>query len=179
MVMPPRLRKLVLTVHLVFSVGWIGAVSAYLALGVSAVTSQDAQTVRAAWIAMELTGWFVVVPLALAALLTGLVMSLGTTWGLLRHYWTLIALVLTIVSTIVLLLHMPTVTATADVARAADAADLRGLGGDLFHPGLGLVVLLAITVLNVYKPRGMTRYGWRKQQDERRSRHEQRTAPVA
>lgn len=179
MVMSPRLRKLVLTVHLVFSVGWIGAVVAYLALGVSAAASRDAQTVRAAWISMELTGWFVVVPLALAALLTGLVMSLGTTWGLFRHYWTLIALLLTIVSTVVLLSHMPTVAATADVARAANAADLGGLGGDLLHPGLGLVVLLAITVLNVYKPRGVTRYGWRKQQDERRWRHGQRTAPVA
>jgi hypothetical protein len=127
------------------------------------VTSQDAQTVRAAWIAMELTGWFVIVPLALAALLTGLVMSLGTPWGLFRHYWVLMTLVLTILSTVVLLLHMPTVSSLADVAREADGADLARLGGDLLHPGVGLLVLLVITVLNVYKPRGMTPYGWRKQ----------------
>ncbi len=56
MIMTPRLRKFALAAHLTFSVGWIGAVVAYLALGVAAVTSQDAQTVRAAWIAMELTG---------------------------------------------------------------------------------------------------------------------------
>jgi hypothetical protein len=86
MTMAPALRKFVLTVHLTSSLGWIGAVIAYLALGVSAVTSRDAQTVRAAWIAMELTGWSVIVPLALAALLSGLVMSLGTPWGLFRHY---------------------------------------------------------------------------------------------
>lgn len=163
--MAPRLRKAVLTAHLTFSVGWIGAVVAYLALGVSAVTSQDAQTVRAAWIAMELIGWFVIVPLALAALLSGLVMALGTPRGLLRHYWTLIALVLTIFSTVVLLLHMPTVSSRTDMARQADGADLGRLGGDLVHPGLGLVVLLVIAVLNVYKPRGMTRYGWRKQHE--------------
>src|SRR5207248_11807127 len=137
-----------------------------LALGVAAVTSQDAQTVRAAWTAMELTGWYVIVPLALAALLTGLVMSLGTPWGLFRHYWVLITLVLTILATIVLLLHMPTVSALADVAREADGADLGGLGGDLFHAGGGLLVLLVITALNVYKPQGMTPYGWRKQQEE-------------
>jgi hypothetical protein len=76
--------------------------------------------------------------------------------------------VLTVLATVVLLLHMPTVSSLADLARKADGADLRGLGGDLFHPSLGLVVLLAITVLNVYKPRGMTRYGWRKQQEQRR-----------
>jgi hypothetical protein len=168
MTMSPVLRKLALTVHLTSSVSWIGAVVAYLALGVSAVTSQDAQTVRAAWIAMELTGWFVIVPLALAALVTGLVMSLGTSWGLFRHYWVLITLALTIVSTVVLLLHMPTVSALAGVAREADSATLGGLGGDLFHAGVGLLVLLVITVLNVYKPRGLTPYGWRKQYEQRR-----------
>ena len=168
MIMTPGLRKFVLTVHLTSSVGWIGAVVAYLALGISAVTSRDAQTVRAAWIAMELTGWFVIVPLCLAALLTGLVMSLGTPWGLFRHYWVLITLVLTIFATLVLLLHMPTVTSLAAMVRAADSADLGGLGGDLFHAGGGLLVLLVITVLNVYKPRGMTRYGWRKQQEQRK-----------
>jgi hypothetical protein len=115
------------------------------------------------------------VPLALAALLTGLVISLGTPWGLFRHYWVLITFVLTILSTVVLLLHMPTVGSLADVAREADDADLGGLRGDLLHPGLGLVVLLVITVLNVYKPRGLTPYGWRKQQEERRKQREQRT----
>ncbi len=174
MTVTPGLRKFALTAHLTFSVGWIGAIVAYLVLGVSAVTSQDDQTIRAAWIAMELTGWFVIVPLALGALLSGLVMSLITPWGLFRHYWVLIALVLTILATVVLLLHMPTVSSMADVAREADGADLRRLGGDLFHPGLGLVVLLVITVLNVYKPRGMTAYGWRKQQEERQQQRAQR-----
>ena len=168
MTVTPGLRKFALTAHLSVSVGWIGAVVAYLVLGVSAVSSQDDQTIRAAWIAMELIGWFVIVPLALAALLTGLVMSLITPWGLFRHYWVLIALVLTVFATAILLLHMPTVSSQADVARQADGATLQRLGGDLFHPGLGLVVLLVITVLNVYKPRGLTRYGWRKHQKQRR-----------
>ncbi len=113
--------------------------------------------VRAAWIAMDLTGWFAIVPLALAALLTGIVMSLGTAWRLFRHYWVVITLVQTVLSTVVLLLHMPTVSSIAEVAREAEGAALAGLGGDLFHPGVGLLVLLAITGLNVYKPRGLTR----------------------
>jgi len=119
---------------------------------------------------MELTGWYVIVPLALASLLTGLVMALGTKWSLFRHYWVLFSLVLTILATVVLLLHMPDVSVLADVAQEAEGVSLDGLGGDLFHPGLGLVVLLVIQVLNVYKPRGMTRYGWRKQQEERRNK---------
>ncbi len=93
--------------------------------------------------------------------------ALGTKWGLFRHYWVLITLALTILATVVLLLHMPDVSSLADVAREADGADLGGLGGDLFHAGGGLLVLLVITVLNVYKPRGMTPYGQRKQHEER------------
>jgi hypothetical protein len=167
MTLTPGLRKLVLTAHLTFSIGWNGAVVAYLALGVSSVLSQDALTVRSAWVAMELTGWYVIVPLALGALLTGLVISMGTTWGLFRHYWVLISFVLTILAVAVLLLHMPTVSSMADAAREADAAELGELGGDLLHPGVGLLLLLVITALNVYKPRGMTRYGWRKQHEAR------------
>ena len=167
MTMAPGLRKFALAAHLTFSVGFIGAAVAYLALGISAVTSEDAQTVRAAWIAMELIGWYVIVPLSLASLLTGLVMALGTPWGLFRHYWVLITFVLTIFATVILLLHMPSVSSLADVAREADGATLGRLGGDLLHAGGGLLVLLVITVLNVYKPRGMTPYGWRKQHERR------------
>jgi hypothetical protein len=165
--MTPRLRKFALSAHLTFSVGWIGAVLAYLALGVGAVTSEEVQTVRAAWTAMDLTGWYVIVPLALASLLTGLVMALGTKWGLFRHYWVLISFALTVFATVVLLLHMPTVSSMADLAQEAEGAGLEGLGGDLLHPGIGLVVLLVIQVLNLYKPPGMTRYGWRKQREQR------------
>ena len=167
--MSPGLRKLALTVHLVCSVGWVGAVVAYLALGVAAVTSPDTQTVRAAWMAMEVTGWWAIVPLALAALLTGLVLALGTHWGLVRHYWVVISLLLTLLCTVVLVPHMPTVSALASRARHAEGADLRALGGDLFHPGAGLLVLLAITVLNIYKPAGVTPYGWRKQRQQRQT----------
>jgi hypothetical protein len=167
MIMRPRLRKFALAVHLILAVGWIGAIVAYLVLGVSTLTRQDAQTVHAAWTAMELIGWFAIVPLALASLLTGILMSLGTAWGLFRHYWVVITLVLTLFSTTVLLLHMPTVSSLAAMAREADVPHLSGMGGDLFHAGGGLLVLLVITVLNVYKPRGLTRHGWRKQRETR------------
>lgn len=164
MIMSPGLRKLALSVHLTFSVGWIGAVVAYLALGVTAANSRDTDTVRGAWTAMELVGWYVIVPLAVASLLTGLIMALGTKWGLFRHHWVLISFVLTVFATVILLLHMPTVSSMADTAQQAEGDRLQSLGGDLGHPGIGLVVLLIVQVLNLYKPQGMTRYGWRKQQ---------------
>ena len=168
MMMSPALRKLGLIIHLALSLGWIGAVVSYLVLGVSAVSSNDAETVRAAWIAMELTGWWAIVPLAIGSLLTGLIMSLGTSWGLFRHYWVLVTLALTIFCVAILLLHMPTVSALAQMARTGTAAH-DSLGGDLLHPSVGLLVLLVITVLNVYKPRGVTPYGWRRQREKHRS----------
>lgn len=161
----PRVRKFALTVHLVFSVGWVGAAVAYLALGASAGTSDDAATIRAAWIAMELVGWSAVVPLALGTLLTGLVVSLASPWGLIRHYWVMISLALTVFAVAVTVMHMPSVSSMADAARGATPDVLGRLGGDLFHPGVGLVVLLVIMALNVYKPRGRTRYGRREQHE--------------
>jgi len=161
--MTPSLRKFMLAMHLTASVGWIGAVAAYLALGISAVASQSAQAVRAAWIAMELIGWFVIVPMAIASFLTGIVMAVGTRWGLFRYYWVLFSFVLTAVATTFLLLHMPTVSSIADTARETTPAALDGLGGDLLHAGLALLVLLVITVLNVYKPEGLTPFAGRKQ----------------
>lgn len=159
--MPPSVRKFALTVHVTCSLGWIGAAFAYLALGITAGSSGDLPAIRASWLAMDLVGWYVIVPLAVASLLTEIVMSLGTRWGLLRHYWVLMALVLTSLAAAVLLLHMPAVSRSADVARYADDAGLHALGGDVVHPGLGVLVLLTVAVLNVYKPRGVTRYGRR------------------
>jgi hypothetical protein len=167
MTMAPGLRKFALIVHLVVSVGWIGAVVAYLALGIAARTDQETEALRAAYLAMDTIGWYAIVPLALGALLTGLVMSLGTPWGLFRNYWTIITLALTIFCTVILLLHMMDVDRLANLARVANTGQLQALGGDRFHAMGGLLVLLVITVLNVYKPRGMTPYGWRKQQERR------------
>jgi hypothetical protein len=177
MTLPSGLRKLILAVHLTVSVGWIGAVMAYLALVAAAMSIQDSEFLRSAWRMMELTGWNVIVPLALAALLTGLILALGTRWGLFRHYWVLISLALTIFACWVLLDHMGTVSYYAGIAGEPGSSNLlslqSGLSGELLHAGLGLVVLLVVQVLNVYKPQGMTPYGWRKQEEERIAKQKQ------
>ncbi|MDQ6892634.1 MAG: DUF2269 domain-containing protein [Acidobacteriota bacterium] len=164
--MTPSRRKFALTTHITLSVGWIGAVLAYLVLVVAAMATRDAQTLRAGWIAMELIGWYLIVPLAITSLFTGLLMALGTQWGLFRHYWVLISLVLTIVATVVLLQHMRTVTFFAREAAQAIPADLgrlrSALRGEILHAGVGLVVLFVIEALNVYKPQGVTWYGRRR-----------------
>src|SRR5687767_4363249 len=121
--MKPGVRKLALTAHVTASVGWLGAVAGVLALAVAGLVSDDAQTVRAVYIAMESTGWFVLVPLALASLLTGLVQALGTKWGLFRHYWVLFKLLINVFATIILLLYTQTLDSLADAAAATASGD--------------------------------------------------------
>jgi hypothetical protein len=118
---------------------------------------------------MGLIAGAVIVPLSVAALVTGLIVSIGTKWGLLRHWWVLVSLALTVFATTVLIVETGTIAAYAGVAAdpAATDADLRGLGSTLVHSIGGSVVLLVVLVLNVYKPAGLTPYGWRKQQAER------------
>ncbi|UUV28692.1 DUF2269 domain-containing protein [Amycolatopsis roodepoortensis] len=165
MTLSPPARKVVLTAHVMTSVGWLGAVVAYLALDLTAVISQDIPTVRAAFLAMKVIAWSVILPLALASVLVGILNALGTSWGLFRHYWVLVKLILTVVATIVLLMELRTIDALAEIA--ATGADPRLLPGSLPHSLGGLVVLIAATILSVFKPRGLTRYGWRRQQDRR------------
>lgn len=139
MAMLPALRKLSISVHIAVSVGWIGAAGAYLVLVGAGMTTVEPLTLRAAWIGMELIGWYLIVPLALTSLGTGLLLAMATSWGVFRHYWVLASLVLTTVATLVLLQHMPTVSAAARAARELSAPDLEalrvGLRGEVLHAG--------------------------------------------
>ncbi|HLL81776.1 MAG TPA: hypothetical protein VK420_03955, partial [Longimicrobium sp.] len=154
------------TAHVTSSVGWAGAVACFLALAIAGLASGDAGRVRAAYLSADLITWYVIVPLSFASLLTGVVQSLGTPWGLFRHYWVVAKLLMTCGGTLILLLHTQPIRYMAEVAAgsALSGADLRDLRIQLLvDAGAALVVLLGATTLSIYKPRGVTRYGWRKQ----------------
>jgi hypothetical protein len=168
MIMGPQLRKFVLTAHIASSVSLLGAVAGFLVLALTGLVSQDAEIVRACYLAMPLIAWLVIVPLAFASLLIGIAQSLGTPWGLFRHWWVLLKLLVTVFATTVLLLKMQLIDTVAGIAAetALSTTDLRDARLQLaVHAGAGLMVLLVPMVLSVYKPTGMTRYGWRKQQE--------------
>lgn len=178
MTLSPGVRRLTLTGHVTFSVGWVGAVAVFVALEVAGRVRGDPEAARVLWLALQSTTWSLLVPLAFASLLTGTVLSLGTTWGLLRHYWVVFKLALTALATGVLLVYTRTVDGVAG-ALADGRMDSGALPSPLLHTGGGLVVLLLATILGVCKPRGMTRYGQRRQRRERQQARQRRQSAVS
>ncbi len=167
--MTPRFQKLALLAHITFSVGWFGAVVPYLALAIAGLTSRDVQLVRSAYLSMELIGWYVIVPFSFAALLSGLIQSLFSQWGLFRHWWILAKLVLTIFAVLILLQHMRDVSRLAHMAQGTMLLSSADFRPDLIHASGGLLVLLAAMTLSVFKPWGMTPYGRRRVLSPRKS----------
>jgi uncharacterized membrane protein len=162
MTFAPALRRFTLTTHVTSSVGWVGAVLVFLALAAIGLSSGDERTVRGAYLVMAPAAWFVLVPLAHAALLSGLALSLGTPWGLFRHYWVVLKLAITVFATVILMIYMGTFRQMAGVA--ADPVVELGLvrnPSPLVHSILALILLVGATILGIYKPFGMTPYGRR------------------
>ena len=157
--MPSSTRRLALVVHVCASVGWLGAVVAFAALAVTGLASDERDLVRGAYLSMEVLGTFVLVPLALLSLLSGIVMSLGTVWGLFRHYWVVFKLGINLLATAILLAYTQTLASLGDVARGATSgAEFAALEtpSPLVHAVAALALLLVALTLAVYKPRGLT-----------------------
>ena len=168
--MRPTVRKFVRTVHVTVTVGWLGSVAAFLALAIVGLTSPEQKLVSAAYLSMDVIARYVILPLSVVPLvLTGPLLSLGTLWGLFRHYWIIVKLVINILSTLILIVHMRPIQHMARVAvnGTLSSADRGGQIQLVVAAAAGLLALLAATGLAVYKPRGMTAYGWRKQYAER------------
>lgn len=165
MVMRSRLRKVMLTIHVTTSVGWLGAAAAVAGLAIVGATSGDELTVRSVYIAMQPIAVFVVVPLSLASLLTGVLQAFGTPWGLVRHYWVLALLALNLIATGVLLLFVQTVGPyTEDQARDATVplTDLQALGAESFsHAVVAVLALVGAVAVAIFKPWGRTPFAGR------------------
>lgn len=142
------MKRLPLLVHVVASAGWWGAVAAFLALAVAGMQGDPAGACRA----MALTGWAAIVPVAGLSSLSGLWLSLGTPWRLLRHWWIVFKLIVTLPCSALLLLHLQ---ALGDCDRGTPAQMA-------VDAGLALVALMIPLALSIYKPRGATPLGQRR-----------------
>lgn len=160
--MPVLLRKTLLTLHVGLSVSSLGAVACFLLLALHGLSARPGSLLT--YGAMTLIATQLILPLCLGALVTGVVQSLGTAWGLTKHYWVLMKLVLTVVTIGVLMVQLPGIAALAalgeqgNVSAAPDAARI----SVLLHATGGLVVLAAILVLSVVKPAGQTPWSVRR-----------------
>lgn len=153
--LPPGARKLVLAVHIVASVSWIGVDAVLLVLGATALGTSDPTVADAAYPIMARLGDWLVTPLSLTALASGVLLGVGTRWGLLRHYWVLASLLATAAMTaaaIVLLNPLLHEVAAAPVAPATGGERIQVVAAS----SVALVLLSAVNALNVYKPRGRT-----------------------
>jgi hypothetical protein len=166
--MTSGLRRFTHTAHLTTSLGWAGAVLVFLALATIGLTSDDPVVVRGVYLLMAPAAWFVLVPLAHASLISGIVLSLGSAWGLFRHHWVVAKLALTAFATVVLLAYTGTFRQMARVA-ADPVVDIDAVrnASPVVHSILAFVLLMGTTVLGVYKPLGMTAYGRRLNEQRR------------
>jgi hypothetical protein len=161
-----RSRKAVLTVHLIASVGWIGADLALLVLAIVALTSDTPRVGQAAAMAMAFLATWVSGVLSVSALLSGILLSLATPWGLFRHTWVVVSLIGNLVTALLvnfalgplyrgienLVLAAPATTPVADIIGPQQVQLIA-------PPCVAFVVLTAVTIINVYKPWG--RISWR------------------
>ena len=103
----------------------------------------------------------IIVPLAIRALLIGILQSLITPWGLFRHFWVIFKLAITLLVVLVLLMQLSPIAALSRYAAESsfDPAVLyRPRLSAALHAGVGLIVLLVPVVLSIFKPRATTRY---------------------
>ncbi|MFD3257278.1 hypothetical protein ACE3MQ_01555 [Paenibacillus lentus] len=180
MTLSPTLRKLVLTIHVITTMGWLGSAAAYIPVAAYLLNNQDADMIRSAFQIMTLIANYIVVPVAFASLLSGITISLGTGWGLFRHYWILFKLVFTVIAVFMLIAYILELSHAVSIASQStwSSADITILKDSIHivHPSGGLLIVLVATVLSVYKPKGMTKYGWRKQQEIKSSGEPYKTA---
>ncbi|WP_434006829.1 DUF2269 family protein [Paenibacillus konkukensis] len=169
MTLSPSFRKLVLTLHVISTMVWLGSAAAYIPVAIYVLTNQDTEMIRSAIQIMSLVVNFVVVPVAFASLLTGVALSLGTRWGLFRQYWILIKLLLTAFAVSMLVAYSIELGHAASIAAQTtwSSTDVEILKAPIHitHPSGSVCIVLVATILSVYKPKGMTKFGWRKQME--------------
>jgi hypothetical protein len=141
--MSPGLRKGLLVVHVTASVGWLGAAIGFLVLAIAGLANPTVYG------AMALLAHRAIVPLCIASLVTGVVQALGSPWGLVKHYWVGFKLAITVISTVILFVHLHLID------ELAVQPGPRGLQIQLIvAPAAAIVALVLATVLAIYKPRG-------------------------
>ncbi|MEU8923308.1 DUF2269 domain-containing protein [Kitasatospora sp. NPDC048545] len=157
----PRARKPLVVLHVVASVSWLALMLCLLTLAVTALTTGDADRLRTAYRAMGMLGDALVLPLSLLTFLSGVVLGLGTSWGLFRYYWVSTKFWLTLAAMAASIFALT--ARLHDAVRAVDAHPTgpirtEDLGfvryNTVIVPAVALSLYLFNVILSVYKPWG-------------------------
>jgi hypothetical protein len=150
--LPPRWRKAVLTVHVVTAVGWLGVDLVLLTFGIAGLSGADPDLV---YPAQSFIGRVLFTPLSVLVWLVGVVNAMLTPWGLLKHWWVLVKLLLTTVMLgLVLCLLYPGLTQAGELAGELPSRDRINM---VVAPSVSTSLLIFATVLSTYKPWGRAR----------------------
>ena len=158
--MGARTRKSVLLVHIASAGAWLGIDVVMAVLVFTALFTDDDRTKALSFQALELVAVWPLLTLGMLCLLTGILLGLGSRYGLVRYWWVAVKLALNLVlSGLVLVALAPEVADAAERARQFDAGAAASLGvGDLiFPPIVSPTALLVAMVLAVFKPWGRIR----------------------
>jgi hypothetical protein len=155
----PAARKALLVLHAICGIGWMGVDIALLVLLITARTTDDAALVVSGFNAIRMIVPIAVPPLSLGILMTGLILGLGTRWGLVRYWWVLVKLLLSLVMTVLVFVSLvPGVNSIAVLSATTTSADaVRASLGTLptmllFPPVVSFLMLGAAAILSIFKP---------------------------
>jgi hypothetical protein len=156
--LPRPARRAVLVAHVTVSVGWLGISLCLLTLAIAGARDPDAFAVPA-YTAMKLFADWLLLPVALLSLTTGLVLSLGTSWGLAKYRWVWVKFWLTLAATgLTVFSFKPGADEAAALVAAGETVPSTDL---LFPPAVSLSLYAFLTAVSVLKPWGLTRRGRR------------------
>jgi hypothetical protein len=157
----PRARKSILVVHIASAGAWLGIDVVMAVIILTAVRGDDA-TRALCYQSLELfTGWPLITT-GLVCLASGVVLGLGTPFGLVRYWWVVIKVVINVVFVALVPIALrPEVLEKAEQGRQFMAGLPAALTiGDLVYPPIvspaGLIIA---TILAVFKPWGLIRKG--------------------
>lgn len=174
--MTPRVRKLVMVVHVLFAVSWLGLTIGNVTMALTALTTDNPELQHAMFRAMNVIGGTLLLPISLLTFLTGLLQAFATPWGLLKHKWVLTKFLLTSVAVLLtpfsLLPGLRENVAIVDSTPAGQLADIgaSGWNGLLSSGGVSLTIYTTCLVLSIFKPWGRTKRGQRALADRRGDR---------
>jgi len=176
-----RARRCVLVAHIVSAGAWIGLDVVMGVFVFSALVTDDARTKVIGYQALEMFAVGPLLTVGLLCLVTGLVLGLGTKYGLVRFWWVAVKLVLNVVLVVLVILALrPGVVEAAESARRLSPTELLAspVGDLVFPPIVSTTALVIATAIAVFKPWGRirggqqgTRYGVSRNAADRGSRN--------